>query len=261
VHARIGLRLALLRESRFDLSHQRPDQLHRIVPIVFTSANEVMWHHRAHRRPPHQPCGEERTLTHARPARHHDPAIRAVFYQQLIEPIQQRGTPDEPSVPLELRREVDDPRRSRRWRQGYRESAGQDQLAGIHVGADLELRANTAVLTFQIDRGAALLVGRCDRLTLGQATVETGREASRCDIAGCAAHSDDTLDVREQRVGLGVAVAGIENNHLDRGAHRAEGLRKRCRRNDPGITTWTLEAHLVPAAVPAEVNHHRFQSA
>jgi hypothetical protein len=78
-----------------------------------------MRHHSAGRLSPRQPRSEQRALAYARPAGHHDPAIGVVLDQELVEPIQQRGASDEPVVSLAFRREVDQPRRPRRWRQGY----------------------------------------------------------------------------------------------------------------------------------------------
>jgi hypothetical protein len=62
-----------------------------------------------------QPRREQRALAHARPAGRHDPAIGAILDQELVEPGQQRGASNEPLVPRSFRREIDQPRRSRRW--------------------------------------------------------------------------------------------------------------------------------------------------
>jgi hypothetical protein len=78
-----------------------------------------MRQHVAGRLAARQPGREERALAHPRPAGDHDPAIGAVRDQELIEPSQQRGASDEPDVSRSFRREVDQPRRFRRWRRGY----------------------------------------------------------------------------------------------------------------------------------------------
>ena len=85
-------------EALLELRHQRADELRRIVPVVRTSANEVMRHHGAGRLAPRQPRREQRALAHPRPAGHHDPALGCALDQLLIELGQQRGAPDEPDV-------------------------------------------------------------------------------------------------------------------------------------------------------------------
>jgi hypothetical protein len=74
---------------------------------------------------PRQPGRKQRALAHPRPAGHHDPAAGGVLDQELIEPRQQRGAPDEARVARSFRREVD-PRPLRRRGRGYRGS----ELAG-----------------------------------------------------------------------------------------------------------------------------------
>jgi hypothetical protein len=64
---------------------------------MLISTAEVMRHHGAGCLAPRQPCREPRALAHPRAAGHHDPVIRSVLDQQLIEPGQQRGTADEAS--------------------------------------------------------------------------------------------------------------------------------------------------------------------
>jgi hypothetical protein len=69
-----------------------------------------------------QPRGEQRALAHARPTGHHDPAVGGILDQDLIEPRQQRGAPDEARVSCSFCREVE-PSPLRRRGRGYRGSA------------------------------------------------------------------------------------------------------------------------------------------
>ena len=102
VDPRVGVRLAQGREPLLDLRHQRADQLRRIVPVVLPPANEVVRHHGAGPLVPREPRREQRALAHSRPAGHHDPAIRVVCGQELIEPGQQHLAADEALVALPL---------------------------------------------------------------------------------------------------------------------------------------------------------------
>jgi hypothetical protein len=52
-------------------------------------------------------------------------------------------------------------------------------------------------------------------------------------IVDRAAHDDDAVDVREQGVGLDVAVAGVEHHQLDGVSGRAERLLDRQSRVEP----------------------------
>src|SRR5947207_2897379 len=95
---------------------------------------------------------------------------------------------------------------------------GEDELAGVDAGADLELRAIAIAEPLQADRGASLLVRGGDRFALAEAAVEADREAPRRVVADRAAHAHDAADVRQQRPGLHLAVAGVQDDQLDRGA-------------------------------------------
>ncbi len=125
----------------------------------------------------------------------------------------------------------------------------------VNAGADRELRAIAVAKALQADRGAALLVGSGDRFALAEATVEADREAARCVVADRAAHSDDAADVRQQRSGLRVAVAGGEDDQPDRGSGRAEGLLERGGRDELRATVCALEEQAVSRLAALRPGH------
>jgi hypothetical protein len=94
-------------------------------------------------------------------------------------------------------------------------------------------------------RGAALPVGVGDRFALADAAVEADREGSRRVVADRAAHSDDAADVRQQRPGLHVAIAGAQDDQLDRGSRRAEGLLESAGRDELRAAIGALEEQAV----------------
>ena len=105
-----------------------------------------------------------------------------------------------------------------------------------------------------------------DRLALAQAAVEADREATSGGITDCAAHANDAVDMREQRVGLHVAVAGGEDHEPNGAPGRAEGLLDRRRRYELRAAIGALKVQAVlalvgVAAVAAEVDHRRLELA
>src|SRR5262245_55598855 len=140
---------------------------------------------------------------------------------------------------------------------------GEDELAGVDARADRELRAIAFAEPAETDGCASLLVGGGDRCTLAEAAVEADREASRRVVVDRTAHPHDAADMRQQRLGLHVAVAGAHDDQLDRAARCAEGLLERLGRDQLGATIGPLEvqARLQLAAATGEVEHRRLEPA
>src|ERR1044071_3010595 len=95
--------------------------------------------------------------------------------------------------------------------------------------------------TLQADRRTALKICGSHRLALAQPTVEADRKAPGGIVADRTMHSDDTSDVREQCLGLRVAVASVQHDQLDRFPCSAERLLNRCSRDELSTTVGTLE--------------------
>src|SRR5262245_6711311 len=72
--------------------------------------------------------------------------------------------------------------------------------------------------------GTALLVSALDRCPVAEAAIESAGEVPRGFIAHRAAESREVVDGFQQRIGLVVAVAGAENDELDRGVGGVERL-------------------------------------
>lgn len=109
----------------------------------------------------------------------------------------------------------------------------------------------------QADRRTSLPVCRRDRLAVSQPPVEADRVRPGDLAAGLAAQAHDAVDVREQRLGLRLAVAGAEDDQPDRSPGRAERLRERHGRDQLRAAISGLEEYAVLAAAAAEVDHRR----
>jgi hypothetical protein len=70
-----------------------------------------------------------------------------------------------------------------------------------------------------------------DRRAVAQAAVEADREGPGRVVDEPATHADDAVDVRPQRVGLDGAIAGAEDDELDRGPGSAERFLERLDRH------------------------------
>src|SRR5262245_29640002 len=79
-----------------------------------------------------------------------------------------------------------------------------------------------ALVPFQAERSAALLVRGRDRPALAQAAIEADGESDRCWVRNRARHLHDAIDMPHERVGQIVAVAGVEDHQLDRRTDRAK---------------------------------------
>jgi len=140
---------------------------------------------------------------------------------------------------------------------GLRRVRGENELVRVDAITDLELRSIAVVEALQADRGAPLLVRGRDRLAFSQPTVEADREVPGCVVADGASHSYDAIDMCQQRLGLHLAVTGIEDGQLHRGAGSAERLLERCRRDELSSTIRPLEEQAVLIAVAAAISARR----
>ena len=127
----------------------------------------------------------------------------------------------------------------------HRRDGSQDDPRRIASIVHLEPWTRGVGKPLQMDRGPAVRVGGGDGLLFAQAAVESDRKDPRRVVVDRAAHSDDAVDMRPQRLGDRLGEARAQDDELDRGSGSLERLGDRIAPDESRLTVRVVEVQPV----------------